>query len=177
MARTSIQQMAAVLDPLQTWNWDIAFPRIPGVSDTRQLSYRAISTSIPGTSIEKVTWEGHGVKLNFAGKRSYEETWEFTVIEARDSSSRDMILGWMDLTRNWVANSGSYKSDYAVPVELTLYDDLPKAVRGIKLVNAFPTQIGQVQLDTGSELIKYAITLAFDYFEDIAPSDTSASVG
>lgn len=53
MARVSIQQMAATKDPLQTWNWEVLFPRIPGVQDTRPLTVRAISTSVPGSQIEQ----------------------------------------------------------------------------------------------------------------------------
>ena len=170
MGRTSLQNMQSVLDPLQAWNWDITFPRIPGTADTRQMTYRAVSTSIPGTSLEDVTWEGHGIKLHYAGKRRYADSWTIDIIEVRDASSRDMLLNWVELARSWVNNSGSYKSTYAVPVEVSLYDDIPNDIRDIQLVNAFPTAIGDVTLDQGSDIIKYQVTLAFDLFIDVTPA-------
>lgn len=163
MARTSIQTMMAVVDPLMSWDWEVAIPTIPGVDDTRQISVRATSTSIPGKSLEQQTWEGHGVKLRFAGKMSFDDTWELTLIEARDNKTRDIISTWIDYARSWLSNSGSYKSEYAVPVSLTLLDAKGTDIRDIQLVNAFPTQLGQATLDQGTGIVNYQVTFSFDY--------------
>lgn len=167
MGRTSLQNMLSVLDPMVTWNWDISIPRIPGVPDTRQLTFRAISTTLPETTIETTVWEGHGLRLQSAGRRRFADSWECTFIETRDAGTRDMILTWLEMIRSWGTNTGSYKSEYAVPIELTLYDDKPQPVRGIKLVNAWPTQLGSVSLSQGSEIVQYSVTFAFDLFEDV----------
>lgn len=166
MAKTSIQNMLAVVDPLKTFQWDLAFPRIPGVSDSRPLSVKCVGTSIPGTSIEPISWEGHGMRLHFSGRRVFDETWEATIIESRDSTTRDSLISWMELVRSWRANSGAYKAQYAVPAEISLYDDANTVVRGIKLINVFPSQIGQITLDQGSSIVQYQATFSIDYFEE-----------
>lgn len=167
MSRTSLQDMLAVTDPLQKWNWDISFNRIPGFSDSRQLPIKATATSIPGTTIEAVQWEGHGIRLHFAGRRMYDETWEVTLIETRDNTTRDAMLAWKEMARSWVRNSGAYKSQYAVTADVTLYDDAGKAVKVINLVNVFPTAIGNVALDQSSGIIEYQVTFSLDLTVDV----------
>lgn len=171
MARTNLNNMLSLLDPQLAYNWGVAIPRIPGIADSRQFTYRAISTSIPGTSIEAAQWEGHGMRLQSAGRRRYDDTWEVTLIETRDSATRDLLLAWKEFTRSWRNNSGAYKSEYAVPAELTMYDDKAVAVRGIKLINAWPSAIGQVQLSQSNEIVQYQVTFSFDLFEDFTPTE------
>ena len=166
MARSGLQEAIGIQDILQTWNWDVMIPRIPGASDTRELMYKCVSTTVPGSNIEQVPLEIHGVKLNYAGRRTWSGTWEATFVESRDSNTRRLFLDWMELTRSWQNNTGAYKSTYAVPVELTLYDDLPQAVRSIKLINAFPTAVGDLTLDQSSAVVQYAITFSFDFTEE-----------
>lgn len=170
MARPTLQNVLSLPDPQLSYNWSISIPRIPGVADTRQISYRAISTSIPGTTIEAANWEAHGVRLQSAGRRRYDDTWEFTVVEMRDASTRDMIIAWLEYARSWTSNTGAFKSEYAVPAILTLYDDKSAPTREIKLTNAWPSGIGAVQLSQSAEVVQYQITLAFDYFEDVEPA-------
>lgn len=170
MPRPSLQNILSLPDPQLAYNWSISIPRIPGIADSRQLSYRATSTSIPGTSIEAAQWEGHGLRLQSAGRRRFDDTWEFTMVEMRDSSTRDLLLTWMEYCRSWVKNTGAYKSEYAVPAELTLYDDKPSPVRGIQLINAWPSNIGAVQLSQSNEVVQYQITLSYDYYQDVKPT-------
>lgn len=166
MPRVSIQQMAATKDPLQTWNWEVLFPRIPGVQDTRALTVRAISTSLPGSQIEQASWEGHGKKLNFGGRLTFSGTWDCTFIEARDSSTRDALVGWRETVRSWKKNSGTYKEEHAVIAELTLYDAADRPSKTIKMFNCFPTNIGDVSLDNSSSVMQIQCTLSFDWIEE-----------
>lgn len=169
MARTSLQNVQSVKDVLQTWNWDIFFPTIPGAADTRPFSYKAISTSLPGFTIEQVPLEAHGVKLHFAGRRVWQGTWDVTLVESRDVSTRSTLVAWAEMARSWKNNSGSYKQDYAVTSELVLYDDLPKEVGNILMLGAWPTVVGDAQLDNSAGIIQYTVTMSYDYTEDRVP--------
>jgi hypothetical protein len=147
------------------WNWNLTIPNIPGSSLSREVSYKALSTSIPGSKLEQVGLEAHGIKLNFAGRRQWDGTWNVTLVETRDSSTRDAFLAWQELARSWKANAGSYKSIYSTTVSLELYDDLPQVVREIKLFGVFPTSIDDVQLDQTGDIVRYSIQFSFDYSE------------
>lgn len=167
MARSGLQEVTSILDVLQSWNWDVIIPQIPGVqADTRELTYKCTSTSVPGSSVEQVKLEAHGVQLNYAGRRVWGQTWTATFVESRDANTRALLMGWLEFMRSWANNTGSYKSQYAKTIELTMYDDLPQAARNIKLINAFPTSIDDVSLDQSSGIVQYSVTFSYDYTEE-----------
>ena len=169
MSRTSLQNVQSIKDILQTWNWDVFFPFIPGVADTKPFSYKMISTVIPGTTVEQVPLEAHGVKLNFAGRRQWSGSWEATVVESRDVSTRQILVSWMEFQRSWKNNTGSYKQDYAVTGELVLYDDIPTEVSSIWMYGMFPMTVSDPALDNSSGIVTYSVTFSFDYTEDKTP--------
>ena len=163
MARTHLRETLSTLDPLQSWAWDILIPVIPGIADSREITYKAVSTQIPDSSVEQVGLEAHGVKLNFAGRRVWSGRWEATLFESRNAGTRDGLFRWLEYMRSWENNSGTYKSEYSVTAALQLYDDRPLVVREIQLYGLFPLEIGAVQLEQSSEIIRYNVTFSFDY--------------
>lgn len=152
--------------PLQTWNFSVQLNIPVGLGSTRDMMYRCTSTSIPESSIEQVSVEAHGVKLNFAGRRTWSGTWNATFFEVRDASTRDTLIKWMELARSWALNSGTYKAQYASTAIVTLYDDLPQTAREVKMYGVFPTSIGDVSLDQSSGIINYNVTLSYDFYQD-----------
>ena len=165
--RSGLQEVTGILDVLQTWNWDVVIPNVPGSNgDTRTLTYKCVSSAIPGSSVEQVKLENKGIQLNFAGRRLWTQTWDATFVESRDSSTRGMMIGWLEMMRSWENNSGSYKSQYAKTVELTLYDDLPQASREIQLINAFPLSMGDVTLDNAAGIIQYSVSFSYDFTKE-----------
>lgn len=165
--RPGLLETSSVLDPLQQWNFNILFPNVPGSSDTRDLSYKITSSAIPGTQVEQVSVETHGIKLNFAGRRTWSGSWNCTMFETRINSTRTRLLNWMELARSWKNNSGSYKSQYAVTAELQLFDDIPTIARSIRVYGVFPQSIDDVSLDQSSAVISYSCTFSFDWSEEI----------
>lgn len=165
MARTSLNDVSSVQDPLQTWNWDLFLPSIPGGGNSRELTIKCISSTIPGSAVEQVGVEAHGVKLNFAGRRTWTGTWSATFFESRNSSTRDSFIKWLEFARSWKNNSGAYKADYAVSGELALYDDLPQVVRSIKMLGMFPLTVDDVSLDQSSGVVTYSVSFSFDFAE------------
>lgn len=168
MARTSLQEVQSVQDPLQTWNFDVVLPTIPGTSNSREFTFKCISAQIPGSELEKVELEAHGIKLNFAGRRRFTGTWEVTVFETRSGSTRAMLMNWHELARSWASNSGNYKSVYGVTGDVLVYDDLPEIVQTIRMFGLWPSLISEPTLDQTADIIKYQVTFSFDYTTDEA---------
>jgi hypothetical protein len=162
MARLGISDLESVKDPLQTWNWSLVLPNIPGSNFSRDLAIKCVSATIPGSSVEQVAVEAHGVKLNFAGRRQWSGTWTATFFETRDAKTREAFTGWLELMRSWTFNSGSYKSFYAVTAELALYDDLPQVVKSIRLRGLFPQSVDDVSLDQSSGVVTYSVIFSYD---------------
>lgn len=160
--RPGLAEVQSLADPQLSYNWNILIPFIPGAADTRKLSYKAISTSLPGSEIEQVTLEHRVVKLQFAGRRIYSGQWSVTMFETRDLSTRDDLIRWMDLCRSYHGNTGSFKQTYAVTAELQLFDDTPKVNREIRLLGLFPLKIEDATLDSSSSILQYSINFSFD---------------
>jgi hypothetical protein len=167
MARSSLQQMLVVADPTQTWQWGITVPRIPGLDNSRELSVRAVSSIVPSPTIEPTSWEGNGMKLNYAGRVTYSGTWNASFIEDRTALTRNAFINWIAIVRSWNLNTGTYKSVYAVPVELALYDSMNQVSRSMKLVNCFPTTLGEPALDQTSGILTYDVQFSYDFLEEI----------
>jgi hypothetical protein len=166
MARTSITDLESVKDPLQTWNWDLLLPNIPGSNLGRDLTIKCVSAAVPGSTVEQVPVEAHGMKLNFAGRRTWSGTWTATFFETRDAGTRAAFTAWLEFSRSWQNNSGAYKEDYAVTGSLVLYDDLPQVVKTVRIRGLFVQDLAEVALDQSSGVITYSVTFSFDTAED-----------
>jgi len=149
--------------PLQTWNWDLQLNMPAGIGDTREMMIRCTGTQVPGSQIEQTPLEAHGVKVHYAGRRTWTGTWTATFFETRDSQTRNTFNKWLETTRSWSLNSGTYKSIYAATALLIQYDDIPIAVKETKLFGVFPTAIDDVQLDQASGVVMYSVTFSYDY--------------
>lgn len=167
MARTSLQDLRSLPDPLQQYNWDIFVPVMPGTPNSRAFTFKAMTTSIPGAMIEKVEVPLHGVQVNYAGRANYSHSLQVTLLETRDNTSRDMLRRWQRLARDWLTNTGSYKDVYSTTVELVLYDDIPTEVKRIKLIGCFPETVDDSQVDgSASAAVQISCTLSYDYIEE-----------
>lgn len=166
MARTSLADVRSLPDPLLTYNWDIIFPVIPGSGDTRSLTFKALSTSIPGKMLEQVPANLGPAELRYAGRENNSHAWQCTIHETRDTGTRDVLRRWQSIIRNNRLNTGSYKSVYSVPVELVLYDDVPQAVRRIVLLGAWPETLDDSQLDRASGAVQVSVTFSYDDFDE-----------
>lgn len=169
--RSSLDNSRAVGDAFQTWNFDLFVPSMPGGGDSRSFSAKIQTTSVPGVTIEPVIVPLHGNELLFAGREVFAHTLEATVLETRDMSTRNAVRRWMSFARSQRKNSGTFKSQYAVTVELVLYDDIPSPVKSIFLESAWPSAIGDLALDgSASTAGSYSVTFSYDtHFEtDVA---------
>lgn len=172
MSRSHLSEVLSLQDPLQSWQFDIFFPRIPGAGDTRPATYKAQSTTLPGGTLDKVEVALHGVKLQFAGQANYSHSWEVTFIETRDTGTRSMFMNWRENARSWIQNTGTYKSEYGVACDVVLYDDLPSVVRTVRLFGCWPETVGDYSLDgSASNLVTMPVTFSFDQIQEIIGED------
>lgn len=163
MARTSIQDVLSIGDVAQTWNFDIFFPYLPGSSSSRDLTFRCMTTDLPGTQLEVVEAALHGVVVPYAGRRMFTQTMNITFLETFDWATREKFRRWMAIARDWRTNSGSFFSSYAVgAVQLITYNDVPEPVNVTQLNGVWPTEMADTPLDGGqSGLVQINMTLKY----------------
>ena len=161
--RSSLLESQSLPDVFQCWNFDLYVPSMPGGGDSRQLETKIQTTSVPGVTIEPVIVPLHGNEVVYAGREVFAHTLECTALETRDMGTRNAIRRWMNFARSQRNNSGSYKTEYAVTVELVLYDDVPSPIQSIFLVNGWPSAIADLALDGSfSTAGSYSFTLSYD---------------
>ena len=165
MARTSVMDLMAVGDPALSWNFDLFLPSIPGSSDTRDLTWKCMSTGLPGTEINRVPLQLHGVELVRMGSRNWTHTFNTTFLEAIDWQTRTKFFNWMEAGRSWSKNSGSESATYLVNGQISLYDDIPNVAKTIKVFGMWPSNIADVALDgsNGTGHVALEITWSYDW--------------
>jgi hypothetical protein len=165
--RTSLQDVRSLPDPLQSFNWDVVIANMPGTPDSREFTFKAQSTSIPGFLLEQVPVTLHGVELRYAGRQNYSHSFNCVLIETRDVGTRDMLRRWQKMARDWQSNSGSYKEDYSTTIELILYDDVPNEVQTIRLIGCWPESVDDSQLDSSSSAaVTTSVTFSYDFIDE-----------
>lgn len=168
MGRSSLADSQAVADPAQSWNFDLFLPAIPGSSSTQALTWKCMTTGLPGFALEKVVVPLHGTKLNYAGMKTYTGSFNSTFMEASDWSTRAQFYAWSESARSWLNNSGTFKSSYGVNGQIVVYNDLPQVSRTINVYGMWPETVNEVELDGGaSTLVTLQIGWSFDYVVDI----------
>lgn len=160
--RPSLRDYQSVGDHLITADWYMLIPYIPGASDPRSMSYKINSTMLPGTQIEQVQSEVGARRFNFAGRRLFTGTWNATLIETANGSSRADLINWMNLARPYVTGAGSYKSQYAVTAEVRVYDAANRVAVMSTIYGLWPMQIDDANLDQASSVLQYNIQFSFD---------------
>ncbi len=161
-----MQAYRSVGDPLLSCDWYLMIPNIPGASDPRKMSYKVVSTALPGSQIEQVQMEIGAKKFNFAGRRTYTGSWTATLVETADASTRGDLLRWMDLARPYTQGAGTFRSEYGQTSELRVYDARNNVAVSAVLHALFPITIDDTPLEQSSSIIQYSVTFSYDYVDE-----------
>jgi hypothetical protein len=165
MARTALSDVQAIPDPALVWNFDLLLPAIPGSSNTSQLTYRCMSTGLPGSQLMKVDVQLHGVHLVRRGARDWSHAFSSTFLEAVDWNTRNAFFNWMEAAQSWVNNTGSPSSTYLANGQIVLYTDAPAVAKTVQVIGMWPEQINDVTMDgaQGGAHVSLEIQWAYDY--------------
>jgi hypothetical protein len=167
MTRTSLQNVMSLADPAQSWNFDVFFPYLPGSASSSDLTFRAMTTDLPGTSLDVVEAALHGVVIPYAGRRMFTQRMDLTLMETSDWGLRNRLTNWVATARDWVSNSGNFWATYAISgVQLVTYNDVVQPSSVTQLTGVWPISIADVPLNGGeSALVSVKLSMAYCYWE------------
>ena len=166
MAKTSLQDMRGLPDPLQGYKFDLILSNLP-VANALALKLRCRSTQISGMTLEDVTINAHGVDLRYAGRPIWDGNLPATFFETRDMAVRDNVRALMEFCRNMRTNTGEYKENYEFIADVVLYDDRNNIVRVVRHFGAFFKQLDSPATSGDSTPIEYSTGLSYDYHVDL----------
>ena len=168
MSRSSLQNVLSLPDAAQSWNYDLFLPTIPGSSNTRDLTYKCMTTDMPGAMLDKVDVPLHGVNIVQAGRATFSHTLSATFMEAVDWSTRTAFVNWRESIQSWQNNTGSPSAAYKVNASVVVYDMVPSVVKTCQIYGLWPVSIAEVQLNGGeTTLVQLTIEFSYDYWLDM----------
>lgn len=166
MGRSSLADVLSLQDPAVSYNFDLFLPAIPGSSDTRDLTFKCMTTEMPGSTIERVDVALHGVNVVYGGRKTYTHSIPVTFLETADWATREKFRRWHNM-RDWINNTGMLSSQYKVEGQIVVYNDKPEVVRTCRVRGLWPDVISETQLDgSASNLVQLNITFAYDLWVD-----------
>jgi phage tail-like protein len=131
----------------------------------QQFSYLCQATNVPALTVNPIEVPYFGRKIKVAGDRTYAE-WTTTVMIDEDFRTRDIVEKWsMDINQGDTNRRTLFNEAYKEDVTIKMYGKAGNVLRRYKLIGAWPTEVGTIDLDwnTTDTIATYSVTWAFDY--------------
>lgn len=149
-------------------------------SFTERAKFLTRAAEIPAASVGTIPVQYFGRAVNFAGNRTF-APWTVTILNDEDFGIRNSMEEWSSKI-NGLANNLrdvtfgsplSYKADLSV----TQFSKTGIPLRTYTFVGAYPTEVGTIALDWGTEGIEeFTVTWQYDYWVLGEGSDLTSTI-
>ena len=157
----------------------VILPPGAGSSDSRKVSMRCETVTIPGRNLNTLTdGNPYGPTREIVDGVTYAEDISMTFQASSGLDERVFFENWQELAFNKQTWNVGYYNDYVSTVEIYLMDRQDQRRYGIKLIEAFPKTIGPTELSHASnnEIIKIHVSFSFRYWETLDVNRQPASL-
>ena len=147
------------------------------ITDPRSLTLLCESATLPSRSLTTKEFEYTGKHKEKRVSGFTDADVSFTFLVTNDFYVKRMVDDWLEMIVNTETNSLGYKDDYTCDVVIQQLNQENEVVYGAKLIGAFPSSIGAMQLTSAANgESKVEITMQYDRFvmEDTLGSSLSA---
>lgn len=149
-------------------------PGIPGASYVgRNLDLMCQGTALPTRTVETMEYSGtqrHPYAIPTGLKY---DTIAFKFLVANDFFPKNIFDAWMNLVIDSKSYRIRYAADYATDISVHQEDGQGNSIYGVKLIQAFPTAISDIELDSGATDQVHMISVTFAYYEYESMDNTS----
>jgi hypothetical protein len=140
----------------------------PFISDTNALSFLCRSASLPAMTIGEVPVFYRGRQIYVAGDRTFAD-WTVTVYNDGGWVARSNMENWNNALQE-IGNSTVGAQDpsaYYGTIDVTQLDRSDNPLRTAQLVDAWPTNVGEIALayDTVDAVEEFDVTFRFNYMQ------------
>jgi hypothetical protein len=147
---------------------DLVFPSFVsgGTAASALGQFHCKAASLPASTVSPVPVFYQGRSINVAGEREF-QPWSITVYN-ENFAIRDAFERWSNGFNNISNNSGYIQpAIYTTDMFVKQLDRNANVLKEAKIVNAFPVEIGPIQLDweANNQIEMFEVTMVYDYYE------------
>ena len=135
--------------------------------EIEELAFLCQGTSIPAMTLGVVNVPFRGRNIKIAGDRTFEE-WTVTVYNDTNFKLRNAFERWQNGINNMSDNEGlTNPVDYQVDAFIDHLDRNGNTVKSYTLRGAFPTSVGEIELDyeEKTSIEVFPVNFSYQYFE------------
>lgn len=146
-----------------------------GVIAGLQAQFLCNAAQLPSSTIENISVLYRGRPVNFAGERTF-SPWTISVYNDTNFNIRNALEQWSNgIQNNGTTNGITNPANYQVDLSVYQLDRNGATVKAYKFVDAFPSEIGDIQLgyDQGNAIETFNVTFQYNYWT----SNTSTEGG
>lgn len=181
------RKLSLLGDVQKTWLWQILIPRVadiyPKFSDVDDFTIRCRTAGLPSRGNEVIKSDFMAMSQFFAGKPTFETTITTELEEFEDGMVGEFLYFWRQLITNTEAGTDGIATVGPVPgasgakskrdskgygksIYIRQYTGMGGSMPNqVKLINAWPSNVAEVNLNYDNASIKYNTTWQFDRWE------------
>jgi len=152
---------------------------IPLDNNGSQINILCRSTSLPERAVDVQTLYHLGRKYTVRAETNFSEEYSISIIDDSTMQLRKMFDKWLNTVDDtstdkskpkiFIGGKDTPKLTYQSPVEIWQLDQNGNKVYGYMLLNAFPKEVGTVELDDSNDsaLSEFSVNFAYSEFVPI----------
>lgn len=147
----------------------LTFPGVVslGAQAGQKAEFLCKAAQLPASTIGNVGVFYRGRQVNFAGDREF-APWTISVYTDNDFTIRTALEQWHNAMNDYALNTGSIEPiSYQVDLTVQQLDRNDTVVKEYKFVDAYPLDVGSIQLDfeANNQIETFDVTFQYNYFE------------
>lgn len=148
---------------------DLSFPTfIGGSSSAAGLAAQFLckAASLPASTLEDSAVMFRGRPVHFAGERTF-QPWVVTIYNDTDFLIRNAIEAWSNGIVSLTSTNGILRSaDYQVDLSVNQLDRNDNVIKTYRLFDAWPVEIGAIQLDfeQNNQIETFDVTFMYNFY-------------
>lgn len=170
MSMVNLDDTWELPDPIINHCFNLILPNIPGGGDARRFNVACKTAQLPGSgNVGQLPVELHGHKMQFAGKREFDGTFAFTIVEGVDVYMRRACDAWIDKARGRKSQQGGRRSAYAINAYIEILSGEGGDVIHTEALRKFwLMSFNEIELGDGSGIFEYQCQASFDINEPVS---------
>jgi|TARA_R110000822_G_scaffold63911_3_gene157033 hypothetical protein len=133
----------------------------------RDSEFLCRGAALPGSTIGNTPVNYRGRVVNFGGERTF-TPWTVTIYNDTSFAIRDALEIWQNGINNVVTNRGrQFPAEYLVDLRVDHLDRNDDVLKSYIIRDAYPTNIGEIALDFGSNdaIAEFTCEFTYQFFE------------